>query len=204
MMKKSKSSRLIGGNGVCLKGPRILIVCPHGKCEVGKRCDLLAWEAAKLLKSLLNQNGRLADLLMPRITRSECDLNRFECRDNTYRKRLRGLVKSGIYFLVVDVHSFHAGHGRVGSFGLPYTPLMLLDHCADGRPTRLSRYIQNVMRAQTGHQVRFPLLCSQLGDIRTEMQFDLKTPCLSLEFNQDLGANDLRFYCALLTGALTP
>src|SRR6185437_11856740 len=99
--------------------------------------------------------------------------------------------------LVLDVHSFMGGKGRIGTAAGIQLPLVLLDHCRNhdshrnnhdsrrdhvSQPSALSRAILRQLPIGAG------ILCSQLGDIRSEM-IEMAVDVVSIEFNDRFPTN---------------
>lgn len=194
-------------------------------------CDRLAGRAAQGLLDALTQRLLTSwpsssspsiprdiqlQALWPDLPRRHCDLNRLTCRQTAYRRRLRQMVEqaetAGRRVLVIDVHSFRDGHGRIGSMARG-APLLVLDHCwgPRDRTSAATPHHALIRHSQTSHALaawlpretpkvgfgkgRVPLLCTRLGDVRTElmMQFHHRASRVwSVEFNTELNHTRLQ------------
>jgi hypothetical protein len=90
---------------------KILITIPHSHCPETDylrkihSCDTSAEKAGKILGKLFQRKGHDVILLIADKHRLFCDLNRKECRNTSYRKKLTKILNEGIDYLI-DVHSF--------------------------------------------------------------------------------------------------
>lgn len=160
----------------------ILVAAPHARCydERGTRtkCDGRAGEAAFEIGRALRCLGKPALVLLPQLTRSQCDLNRPLCRATLYRSRLRNLA--GGASLVLDVHSFRPHGGRIGRVA-GARPFVLLDLC-QSQPSATTQSLRTALSARGWPA---DVICSRVGDIRTEMT-ELGIPVASIEVSIDL------------------
>jgi hypothetical protein len=113
-------------------------------------------------------------LFLPNISREQCDLNRPGCRRHPYRQLVSSSV--GKSDIVVDIHSFSGGKGRVGS-AAGNVPLILLTH-------RQSPQLCQQLAYFLSQQLSVPISIgySELGDIRQEFA-DKRIPNVTIEFN---------------------
>ena len=94
----------------------VVLVTPHSLCTKdappGHWCDSASLPAALCVRDELNRRSGIADthLVESYTPRYLCDLNRPQCRDRPFRKRIREIVdgekRSGRDAMVLDVHSF--------------------------------------------------------------------------------------------------
>lgn len=86
---------------------QVLLTVPHKACPPNSPpnhlCDFVAETSAVALYQYL---GRKPCLLIGNIPRTQCDLNRIQCRQTKFRKELRKEIKSGDYKFVLDIHSY--------------------------------------------------------------------------------------------------
>lgn len=87
----------------------VVISVPHGICSQGGRCDSEAIEAARALHQAFKFRSTL---LISQTARSECDMNRSECRKTKFRTRLTETLSSNT--ILLDVHSYTPGHQMYG------------------------------------------------------------------------------------------
>lgn len=127
----------------------------------------------------LSSSGVRVHLVLPRLTRAECDLNRAPARATAFRSALRAAALGAR--LVLDVHSFAPRKGRIGTF-VGDRPFVLLDLCAGGRASLATASAQSALRS-SGWAV--DTVSTRLGDIRAEMT-ERRTPVLSIEVNSEL------------------
>lgn len=155
----------------------------------------MALPAAKALFTYLQQLlvPDKVMLVLPDIPRRWCDLNRMACRDTAYRRQLRHLVADseshGRPVLLLDVHSFRDAHGRIGSVA-GGAPLLLLDHCwpSSSPYAKHSATTQTLAKCLNHEQKSVPIVCTQLGDVRSEFSTGFQMPesrVISMEFNTD-------------------
>ena len=84
-----------------------VVSAPHSLCRPGEDsvhiCDRQAKKFAEWLKNELTCGS--VKIHKADVHRSECDLNRIECRDRPYRKRIVEDIESW-KTVVVDAHSY--------------------------------------------------------------------------------------------------
>ena len=186
------SHRLMGD----LNRPHIILAVPHGCCVDfnGKKgaCDRLALPAVEAIVRWLRElqyAGKIT-VVVPKITRSTVDLNRAVGTHHAFRRRLRGAIH-GTSPLVLEIHSFHPGRGRIGTQAGTHADLCLLDYCQDLNSSTLTMKLYHFLQKHALEKDRsMPVLCSRLGDIRKEM-VQSQIPYLSLEFNRNLSQDRL-------------
>ncbi len=90
----------------------VVVTVPHAQCPpiaipTSHPCDLLAPQAARCLW-LKQEKIDVHRPFFGTIPRTECDLNRVQCRNTSYRKRVREFVlenqESTVF--VLDIHSY--------------------------------------------------------------------------------------------------
>lgn len=114
---------------------RFLMSVPHSNCknQYENICDQKSLTGARWLKKKLQSQGHSVVIYnAPKhYHRTDCDLNRKQCRHTEWRKQLYKLQASGQFDALLDIHSFPPSYpgfkGVVSAFKGPNSPSWLLD-----------------------------------------------------------------------------
>lgn len=177
----------------------VLITVPHARCPdppVGHECDFAAKPFAEDLHSSLGKRHVRSELRIPneKEYRRECDLNRYRCRGQEYRKHLTEFMEknaSQIKF-VLDIHSFPPPH-------FDDVDIALLDNKLFGQEgyqqhtKDLERILnQNQLTCKSyvgssiGHNNNPQKFYTENNDIQDEARLDHNLPCILIEVNERL------------------
>jgi hypothetical protein len=133
------------------------------------------------------------------------DLNRKPGRTWPYRRQLLKLALESGRSIVLDIHSFQPGKGRIGRMTKgQLDPLFLLDHCRLGKfgrsePSGRTLDLADFLGRSFGWKhPRQCILCTRAGDIRQELFEATHNPniVVSIEFNSTLTRVELERYVA--------
>jgi hypothetical protein len=184
-------------------GINILITAPHARCPSnpkGHECDFAALKGAKLIYKENKKNGYDSILEIPKkgAYRRECDLNRIECRNSEYRKRLTRDLKYNISY-VIDVHSYppdYKGFNRNGK----NVELSILDQGTVDNGKRIytdnNRFLYSKLLS---HNIKASLIYGsseltgkheETNDIIDQFSIENDIPGSLIEFNENL-LNDI-------------
>ncbi len=175
----------------------IIITIPHAKCpNVQNRlhlCDFSAKANGEKLYSLL-QNAKnpsiLSEIIIGDIPRNVCDLNRFECRNNTvFRKRIRTIInenKKNKNIFLIDMHSYP----NQDSFG-KNADVVLLYKNKDGFSNHAVNLWNFLGRNTKESGIKIILIKGKDNDIIYEAQNILSTKSILIEFYEKLSENNI-------------
>ncbi len=174
-LRLDKQKQLTSGG--CVK--EILFTVPHAACPPGYEekhtCDFVAKDAADILRS---KNADISSLILGKVPRTKCDLNRKQCRNELFRKTIREMVEKYKYKTVVDVHSYPVGVEK-GEWDECDVVLMNIE-LPDGKD-----YTMNLARRISKKGLSVGIVSGTFAnDIVLEMRQDLNKRSLLIEFNE--------------------
>jgi hypothetical protein len=156
---------------------KCIITVPHAtslqntECTTHEGCDTVALQAARYVRTALNQVGIQTRILQGDINREALDLNRIASRYvSTFRQTLRDMVDKHTF--VLDMHSYPSSE----RWGL-----------SDAQPAIFLLEKNNIPISITKFQSFFaqtPILQGVNNDIQDEMM-ERDIPCILLELNED-------------------
>ena len=112
----------------------VILTVPHAKCNFklqGHYCDLKALEFAESLTDVLQKKNIKVILLVADINRSICDINRIQCRSESFRPKLTNILnekKNNKELWILDIHSFPNGIKSFEQYPLVFLELNYIVH----------------------------------------------------------------------------
>lgn len=169
---------------------RILLTCPHAYCgnnsidrnyfESEHFCDLIAEDMTNELYTKLSKNNQV-DIEIGKTARPECDLNRIQCRNTSFRRKISQKMQN--FDLILDIHSYPSN----SEYGA-YQAVILED-----RPLSRDLSSYSLYQYLISNGINVGLLQGRGNDIEDEshekgidsflIEFDED---MSLKFNQNL------------------
>lgn len=102
-----------------LNSYRVIITTPHASCPANNThhlCDTIVKELSRLIEQKLKEAKRAVKRLVGDIPRNECDLNRWDCRETTFRKELKRVIAIPGNAMLIDLHSYPPEEPGWGDF----------------------------------------------------------------------------------------
>lgn len=182
----------------------LILTTPHSMCTddapSGHWCDSASLPAALCIRDELGLLGAGVDtfLVESDTPRYVCDLNRPECRDRIFRKRIRDTVdaekRAGRSVVLLDVHSFPHQGAKWGD-----AELVVLDvHPSAGT---WYRYNDDLVKELQGRGVDAKLVKgSQINDITVEFNNPpYEIVATLIEFDESLSDSRMREICSAIS-----
>lgn len=165
-----------------------ILTVPHAVCPPqarGHMCDIVAPSVAKAIWAA-GGDAVEAPYVPSNTPRTECDLNRTECRDHPFRNMLRErLLREPRVGFVIDVHSFW----RTAPTFSPHE-LVVLDDVPSGG-TFPTSYVRDYAQMMAKRGVDIAVIRGIKNDIIDEMR-TRGVPAFLLEFNESLSGARMR------------